>query len=115
MRQCLRSCASITQSLSISVDAHASFEELKLRNMAKRHYQPLREPRPLKKRTEAFIIALFGVLLVVVGVSMHLRNDVDIGIDPRTLQPKIITGPFVALIGILLLVFAWFMWRKKTK
>lgn len=45
---------------------------------------------------------------------MYLDHDVRLGIDTRTMQPKVLSGPYVGFLGLLLLMFAWFMWRKKT-
>jgi hypothetical protein len=72
------------------------------------------EPSFLKGKKGAVVIALLGLGLIAAGVNMYLDHDVRIGIDARTMQPKVLSGPYVGFFGLLLLVFAGFMWRKKA-
>jgi hypothetical protein len=72
------------------------------------------EPSFLKGKKGAVVIALLGLGLIAAGVNMYLDHDVRIGIDARTMQPKVLTGPYVGFFGLLLLVFAGFMWREKA-
>ena len=83
--------------------------------MKKRSSSAQHESSFLRGKGGAMIIGLLGLLLIAAGIIMQLRNDVRLGIDARTMQPKVISGPFVGFLGVLSMVFAWFMWRDTKK
>lgn len=60
-------------------------------------------------------LVLLGLGLIAAGIRMQLRGVVQAGTDLRTLQPTVRTGPYVAFIGVVLVVFAWAMWRNRGK
>ena len=69
----------------------------------------------MRGRKGAIWIGVLGVLMIAAGIRMHMRNDVHSGTHMDTQQPWVVTGPYVGLVGLLFVVSAWFMWKRRTE